>query len=231
MATAAIRQLMFLAAGLALSACAPTGSPTTAAPTWSGIPAGHGLAELAAGNARFLRGDVQTHDWLHERIHVTGSEGQSPSVGVLTCSDSRTPPELIFDRGIGELFVVRLAGFVQSDIALGTFEYGVSALGLHTIVVLGHTKCGAVSATVAGYELPGHMPEFVASIKPAIAGLPRGADGKVSAADAEIANVRWQAKELLAKSEILAKAKADGRLDILRAIYDVETGEVRFLTP
>ena len=107
--------------------------------------------------------------------------------------------------------------------------YGVAALGVHTIVVMGHTKCGAVGATVAGKDLPGKMPAFVAAIKPAIAGLPKGADGKASVSDAEIANVRWQAGQLVKNSEILSKAKADGKLDVLCAIYDVETGAVRFL--
>ena len=169
------------------------------------------------------------HDWRHERTVKTGTDGQTPSIGVLTCADSRTPPEMIFDQGIGSLFVVRIAGNFQNDVGVGTFEYGVAALGVHTIVVMGHTKCGAVGATVAGKELPGKMGAFVAAIKPALADAPKGADGKTSTADAEIANVRWQAGQLLKNSEILSKAKADGKLAVLCAIYDVETGAVRFL--
>lgn len=103
------------------------------------------------------------------------------------------------------------------------------ALGVHTIVVMGHTKCGAVGAAVAGKELPGKMPALVAAIEPAIAGLPKGADGTASVADAEVANVRWQAGHLVKNSEILSTAKADGKLTVLCAIYDVESGAVRFL--
>ncbi len=181
------------------------------------------------GNARYLSGNATTHDWLQERIVKTGTEGQVPSIGVLTCADSRTPPELIFDQGIGSLFVVRIAGNFQDDAAIGTFEYGVAALGVHTIVVMGHTRCGAVTATVAGSELPGHMPAFVAAIKPALAELPLGANGRANTGEAEIANARWQAAQLLKKSEILSKAHAEGKLNVLSAIYDVDTGSVRFL--
>ncbi len=218
-----LRGVAAIATTLARSACATHTEP------WRGIAPGAARAELKAGNERFLDGDARTHDWLHERIHETGTEGQVPSIGVLTCADSRTPPELIFDQGIGSLFVVRIAGNSQSDVAIGTFEYGIAALGVHTIVVLGHTKCGAVAAAVAGKPLPGMMTAFVAAITPALAGLPKGADGAPSTSEAEIANCRWQAAQLTARSEILAKAKASGELTILCAIYDVETGEVRFL--
>jgi carbonic anhydrase len=209
-----------------LASCSTTSQPIEIS---TQITPENALLALKAGNARYLDGDARTHDWLHERIRKTGAEGQVPSIGVLTCADSRTPPELIFDQGIGSLFVVRIAGNFQNDAAIGTFEYGTSALGVHTIVVLGHTKCGAVTATVAGKELPGKMPAFVSAIKPALAGLPKGADGTISTTDAEIANVRWQAAELVTRSDILSKAKASGTLNILCAIYDVDTGEVRFL--
>ena len=214
---------------LFLAACASSGPRATSGPVSTTIEPGMALQALKDGNARYLSGDVRTHDWLHERIVKTGTDGQIPSVGVLTCADSRTPPELIFDQGVGSLFVVRIAGNFHNDVAVGTFEYGVAALGVHTIVVMGHTKCGAVGASVAGKELPGKMPAFVAAIRPAIADLPKGADGKPSAADAEIANVRWQAGQLVKSSEILSKAKADGKLTVLCAIYDVESGAVRFL--
>lgn len=213
---------------LALGACATNRSSPTSSVSTTLDPA-TAVQALKDGNARYLRGDVQTHDWLHERIHTTGTEGQIPSVGVLTCADSRTPPELIFDQGIGSLFVVRIAGNFQNDVGIGTFEYGVAALSVHTIVVLGHTKCGAVTATVAGKELPGKMNSFVNAIKPALASAPKGADGKISTTDAEIANVRWQAKELVQRSEILSAAVKDGKLRVVGAMYDVETGVVRFL--
>lgn len=226
MSTCITQLLLTTALAGFLASCSTTSQPIEIS---TQITLENALLALKAGNARYLDGDVRTHDWLHERIRKTGAEGQVPSIGVLTCADSRTPPELIFDQGIGSLFVVRIAGNFQNDAAIGTFEYGTSALGVHTIVVLGHTKCGAVTATVAGKELPGKMPAFVSAIKPALAGLPKGADGTISTTDAEIANVRWQAAELVKRSDILSKAKAAGTLNILCAIYDVDTGEVRFL--
>jgi hypothetical protein len=176
-----LRPFATIALTLALAACASSGPRSSSGPVSTTIEPGTALQALKDGNARYLSGDVRTHDWLHERIVKTGTDGQTPSVGV------------------------------------------------HTIVVMGHTKCGAVGATVAGKDLPGKMPAFVAAIKPAIAGLPKGADGKASVADAEIANVRWQAAQLVKNSEILSKAKDDGKLTVLCAIYDVESGAVRFL--
>jgi carbonic anhydrase len=229
MTSTLIHRIPAIALSLALAACASNGPRASDDAAATTIAPKMALQELKAGNSRFLSGDVRMHDWRHERTVKTGTDGQTPSIGVLTCADSRTPPEMIFDQGVGSLFVVRIAGNFQNDVAVGTFEYGVAALGVHTIVVMGHTKCGAVGATVAGKDLPGKMPAFVAAIKPAIAGLPKGADGKASVSDAEIANVRWQAGQLVQNSEILSKAKADGKLDVLCAIYDVETGAVRFL--
>jgi len=232
-----LRRVATIALSMALAACASTGTRNTTSNSTSNststvsttIEPAQALQELKAGNARYVAGNVRMHDWRHERTVKTGTDGQTPSIGVLTCADSRTPPEMIFDQGIGSLFVVRIAGNFQNDVGVGTFEYGVAALGVHTIVVMGHTKCGAVGATVAGKDLPGKMGAFVTAIKPALADAPKGADGKTSTADAEIANVRWQAGQLLKNSEILSKAKVDGKLTVLCAIYDVETGAVRFL--
>ncbi len=181
-----------------------------------------GRATLEAGNRRFLDGGGKVHSWQLERVVQTGEFGQRPQVGVLTCADARTPPELIFDEGVGDLFVVRVAGNFVDPGALGTFEYGSAALGMHTIVVMGHTKCGAVSATCAGEPVPGNMGAFTSAIKPAVEGI-----SDVRAA--EVANVRYQVKQLRERSEILSKAEAAGELQILGAIYDVDTGRVRFL--
>jgi carbonic anhydrase len=223
------RTAVTLALSLSFTACVSTNSPESGRALSTGIEPKMAMQALKDGNDRYLSGDVRTHDWLHERIAKTGQDGQTPSVGILTCADSRTPPELIFDQGVGSLFVVRIAGNFQNDVGIGTFEYGVAALGVHTIVVLGHTKCGAVNATVEGKELPGRMSSFVAAIRPALANAPKGADGRVSTTDAEIANVRWQAAELVKRSDILTKAVADGNLQVVGAMYDVETGAVRFL--
>lgn len=211
---------------IALLGCSST-SPRT-----SGIAPGESRMELELGNRRFLDGGMEAHTWQNERVIKTGSFGQSPSVGVLTCADSRTPPEILFDQGVGDLFVVRIAGNFQDPGALGTFEYGFAALGMHTLVVLGHTKCGAVGAAYGNDPLPGNMPVFTAAIRPGLVGLPtpaNGADGKPNLDGASEANVRYQMTQILAGSEMLRKAHADGKLGLLGAIYDVNTGRVRFL--
>lgn len=199
----------------------------------AGMPMTAVRAELEAGNRRFLDGSVMDTSWHVERILKTGTFGQSPSVGVLACADSRLPVELIFDMGVGDLFVVRVAGNVDTKEGTGTFEYGAAALGMHTILVLGHTKCGAVDATLEGKALPGSIPTLAEAIAPGVAelaaqakaGTPRA---RLLTAAAE-ANVRYQMKVLLERSELLRKAQADGKLQMMGGIYDVETGMVRFL--
>ena len=210
---------------LPLVGCASTqhaGPAPASAPT--GIAKGTALEELKSGNARFVQGTSTAHTWQSERVAKTGTFGQTPSVGVLSCADSRVPVEMVFDQGVGELFVVRVAGNSESNTAAGTFEYGVAALGVHTILVLGHTKCGAVDAAVAGKPLPGNMGSFTEVITPALKG--KKFDNLTAAAEA---NVRWQSEQLLKRSEILRAAHEKGDLTMLRGIYDVETGVVRFI--
>lgn len=212
-----------------LSACSSNARQSNRS---EGIAAGHAKSELVAGNQRFLAGGMDSHAWQQERVVKTGTYGQSPSVGVLSCADSRVPLELIFDQGVGDLFVVRNAGNFADDGGIGTLEFGVKGLGVHTIMVLGHTKCGAVNAAVTGAELPGDMPVFTAAIRPAVQGFARPAgspDAPIDLVAAEEANARWQLQQLLARSEIIRNAVADGSVATLVAIYEVETGRVRFL--
>ncbi len=217
------RSILSAVGGLALGAAAALSSScTTVPPRTAHISQSAARSELAEGNQRFLDGGMHAHAWQRERIIKTGEFGQVPSVGVLTCADSRTPPELIFDQGVGDLFVVRIAGNFVDEGAAGTFEYGAAALGMHTIVVLGHTKCGAVAATCAGKPLPGNMNVFTDAIKPAVSSA-------MTPAEAEVANVRWQMRQLVDQSVILKQAKADGTLTIIGAMYDVNTGVVQFL--
>jgi len=197
-----------------------------------GIAPGCARAELAAGNQRFLKGGMEAHAWQQEKVIKTGEFGQSPSVAILSCSDSRVPLEIIFDQGVGDLFPVRTAGFVNCVEATGTFEYGVLALGVNTMMVLGHTKCGAVNATLEGKPLPGSIPMIAKAIQPAVADLLKNKkDATVNdLMNAAVeANVRYQMKQVMGSSEMLRKAQADGKLTLLMAIYDVDTGEVRFL--
>ena len=112
---------------------------------------------LEKGNQRFTEGTALAHNWQKGMVAKTGNLGQTPSVAVLTCADSRTPPEVIFDFGVGDLFVCRNAGGFDTPEVNATFEYGVAALGVHTILVLGHSKFSAVTATLEGKLVPGNI--------------------------------------------------------------------------
>lgn len=189
-------------------------------------------ATLKAGNDRFLNGTTKAHNWNEEKVKKTGTFGQSPSVAVLTCADSRTPVELIFDMGVGDLFVCRNAGGFDTPEVNATFEYGVAALGVHTLLVLGHTKCGAVTATLQGKPVPGNISLLTQSLRPGIEKIIKNnkdLSEEVQLNKAVEALTRYQMLKVLRNSELLSKAKADGKLQILGAIYDVETGQIRFL--
>ena len=196
------------------------------------VPAEKARAILEAGNLRFTEGKALAHSWQKGNVTKTGSLGQTPSVAVLTCADSRTPPELIFDMGVGDLFVCRNAGGFDTPEVNATFEYGVAALGVHTILVLGHSKCGAVTATLEGKPVPGNISLLTKSLQPGIEKIHQD-HADLSKEDqlnhAVEALVRYQMLELIKNSELLQKAKTEGKLQVVGAIYDVETGKVRFL--
>ncbi len=221
----------FALATLAASLCA-LGACNSAPPRTDGMKGGCTRELLLAGNKRFLAGGMNAHAWQEERVIHTGEFGQSPSIGVLSCADSRVPPEIVFDKGVGDLFVVRDAGNFEDAGAAATFEYGVAALGVHSIVVLGHTKCGAIDAAVSGKTLPGTMSTITDAIRPALGDFMKATAQAGTAPDlcaASEANVRWQMKRLLERSALLRTASEDGSLTLLGAMYDVDTGVIRFL--
>jgi carbonic anhydrase len=181
---------------------------------------------LLAGNARFLAGDGAHPDLMQQ---VSSSKDvQHPGAMVLGCADSRVPPELIFDRGIGELFVVRSAGNIAEPVSTGSLEYAVEHLHAKVLVVLGHERCGAVQAALADGKLPTpNLEALVEHIAPAVKGLKAWADGPDLVRLAVEANVRHQANELLRRSKLLRRAVATGEVTILKAVYDLETGRIR----
>jgi len=199
---------------------------------WSEIKMEGAKATLEKGNQRFAQGKSIAHTWQTGTVAKTGTLGQAPSVAVLTCSDSRTPAELIFDMGVGDLFVCRNAGGFDTPEVNATFEYGVAALGVHTILVLGHSKCGAVTATLEGKPVPGNISLLTKSLQPGIEKIHKE-HSDLSKADqlnhAVEELTRYQMIEVIKNSELLQKAKADGKLQVMGAVYDVETGRVRFL--
>ena len=147
--------------------------------------------------------------------------------------DSRVGPEIVFDQGLGEIFSIRVAGNVVNEDALGSLEYAAKVVGVNLIVVLGHTHCGAVKGACDGVEL-GNLTGLLAKIKPAVAMVPASVTPRTSKNDAFVdgvaeLNLRVAQKTIREKSPILAELEGKGSLMIVTAMYDVETGKVRFL--
>jgi carbonic anhydrase len=192
------------------------------------------LKLLKDGNERYVAGKPQYPHQGRERRALTAGQGEHPFATVLACSDSRAPVELIFDQGLGDLCVVRVAGNVAQVDEVGSMEYAVERLGTPLLVVLGHSQCGAVTAVVENAKVSGHAAALVAPIKPAVAKAKAdnpGLSGEALLNAAIQANI-WQAVEdLLQKSqEIRGSAKA-GKLKVVGALYELDTGQVQWLGP
>lgn len=184
------------------------------------------LARLRAGNARYRAGHhLEIPDLDKRRAAV--AKGQHPSAVIITCSDSRVPPELLFNATLGELFVVRTAGEVVADIELGSIEYAVDHLDAKLIVVLGHTSCGAVSAACDHPHAGGHVNALVEAIHPAVEATKNKPDDKFHIATID-ENARMIARRI-AESEPLKKQLAEHKAKVVAARYDIATGEVIWL--
>ena len=184
------------------------------------------LKELKDGNARFVMGQLRTPHVKPARRAETAA-AQHPQAVVLGCSDSRVPPEYIFDQGVGDLFVVRVAGNVSEPATLGSIEYAAEHLGAPLVVVLGHHSCGAVKATVEGASTEGNVGTIVKEIQPAVAAVQKpGPEGKVN--DVVHVHAHRVAAELLQESPVLTKLTGEGKVKIVVGIYDLATGKVEF---
>ncbi len=182
-------------------------------------------ADLMEGNKRFMAGKPKARQLVSLRASLAGS--QHPKVIVLSCSDSRVAPELVFDKSLGELFVVRSAGNIADAIGVGSIEYAVEHLGSSVLVVLGHTQCGAVTAACSGDKMPSaSLQAIVDKIDPAVAIAAKSAKGKELIEDAIVQNVHRSAQDVLASSEILRHFVADGKLKVIEAEYQLESGAV-----
>ena len=216
--------LASVAAAQQSTAPAPQAAHHPAAPQ-TAAPADEIWADLMAGNQRFIEGKTKTRALVSLRQSL--AKGQHPKAIVLSCSDSRVPPELLFDESLGDLFVVRAAGNIADAIGVGSMEYAVEHLGSTVLVVLGHTKCGAVSAAVSGDKMPSsNLQALVDQIEPAVATAKESAKGDVLLEAAIRDNVHKSAKDVLAHSEILRHAKEEGKLTVYEAEYQLETGKV-----
>jgi len=208
--------------------------PALAAGAGPGVSPDEALTVLKNGNARFVAGKPQYPHQNKERRVQTATKGQAPFATILSCSDSRAPVELIFDQGVGDLFVVRVAGNVAGTDEIASMEYAAEHLHTPLLVVLGHTKCGAVTAVLENAKLHGSLPSLAAKIKPA-AFKTRMAHKDLKGEDllaATIkANVHQAMADLLVRSRIIKDLIKAEKLKVLGAIYDLESGKVEWLGP
>lgn len=196
----------------------------------SAVTPDQALANLKEGNARYVSGKSEHPRQDAKRRAETVSGGQHPFAIVLSCADSREPVEILFDQGIGDLFVIRVAGNVADIDELGTMEYGADHLGAPLIVVLGHTKCGAVTAVVKGESVHGNIPQLVDNIVPAAKKVKdKGVSGDSAIPEAIKANVMQAIEDTFKHSEILRGRVAAGKLRIVGGVYDLEKGSVEWL--
>jgi carbonic anhydrase len=194
------------------------------------IGADQALQKLIEGNRRFVSGKPRhphcTAAWRAEIAH-----GQHPFAVVLGCADSRVPPEILFDEGLGDLFVVRQAGHVADDDSLASIEYAVGHLGVPLVVVLGHERCGAVQAAVSAIvsddPVPGHVLRLIDDIGPAVLAT-KGQPGD-PVDNAVRANVRLVTEKLRQSFPVLRSLVRSGRVRIVPAYYDLDSGEVQWL--
>ena len=215
-------------AGLALSGRALLAAGETPKPE-NVLSPDAALARLKRGNHRYVSGGMMSQDFGAERKTLAG--GQNPFAAVLSCADSRVAPEYIFDSGLGDLFVVRVAGnFAEVD-GIASFEYAVKFLGTPLLVVLGHDKCGAVDAAVKtvkdGAELPGHLPQLVEHIAPAVK-TAMGEQGDLLV-NAIRENVIASVEKLKTASPILSDYVGRGKVRVVGGIYKLNDGHVEWL--
>ena len=226
----------FLGAGLAVAGM-------VAATGWSSIPAfaqspaapnaiapDAALSRILDGNARYAANTSTNKDFSAGR--ATRAEAQYPIAGILSCADSRVAPELVFDQGPGELFIVRVAGNFINDDGLASLEYGVNFLGVPLIMVLGHSGCGAVNAAIKvireGTVLPGHLPELIEALKPGVEAAIKKKPQDLLV-EATVENVRNNVQRLQTADPLLKDAISAGKLKVVGAYYDIATGKVRLV--
>src|SRR6266446_4921391 len=214
-------------AGIGALAVTASVSAPRAQPARSADTPDAAFARLMEGNARYVAGQMSERDFSAGR--AARAQGQAPFAAILSCADSRVAPELVFDQGPGELFVVRVAGNFVNDDGLASLEYGVNFLGVPLIVVLGHSGCGAVSATIKviqeGTVLPGHLPELVGALKPGIeAAIKKKPQNLLVEATTE--NVRHNVQRLQTADPVLKNVIAVGKLKVVGAYYDIASGKV-----
>ena len=195
----------------------------------SAITAREALSLLKEGNARFVSSSTTGPNRTAERRAVTAHHGQEPFATIVSCADSRVPLLVIFDQGIGDIFGLQVAGNICSPDVIGSIEYAVLHLGTPLVVMLGHSKCGAVTAVVQEHAVDGHLMSLVQQISPAVERV-RAAHPHLTGTDliseAIHENMWFQIETLFARSEHVAAAVKAGQVEVVAAHYDIEHGDV-----
>jgi carbonic anhydrase len=188
---------------------------------------------LEEGNARFVDGTVTVRD--HSAQIRKTAQGQFPKAAVLSCVDSRVPVEDVFDRGIGDVFVARVAGNFENTDIIGSMEFATKVAGSKVILVLGHERCGAVKGAIDDVKL-GNLTATLSNIKPAIEAL-SDYEGEKTSSNPEFVhlvaeeNVRLTVADILTKSEVIKEMVDKGELKVVGAMYDLDTGKVTMVKP
>ncbi len=250
--------LTFAAAGLALAsppapshgntpsyAPANTARPAPSSPTQHAATGGHGathapgavsaydaLMLLQSGNDRFASGQPSHPNTDSARRSETATNGQQPFAVVLACADSRVPVEQIFDRGVGDVFVIRVAGNICDTAEIATIEYGLEHLNAPLLVVMGHSGCGAVTAAASGGHVEGPLGELLAHITPAVENAKRvypDLQGAAIVPDAIRFNVWQSVEDLLKNSKTSSQLASTGKVKIVGAVYNIESGRVQWM--
>ena len=222
--TGALAALVPWSMGAAVAAEPPAPG---AAPPPNAIAPADALKRLMDGNARYAANTPNERDFSSGR--AARVQGQYPIAQILSCSDSRVAPELLFDQGPGDLFIMRVAGNIVTPDLLASLEYGAQFLGAPLIMVLGHSGCGAVDAAIKVLKdkvvLPGHLPALIRAIKPAVIVAEKTKTGDLID-NAVTANVRLQVARLKNSPPIVQKLYAAKKIDIVGGVYDLATGKV-----
>jgi len=222
---------MVFSLALPIKAIADNHAGVQTAESQAAITPQEAIALLEAGNERFVAGKMENRD-LMAQVKAT-STGQYPHSVVLGCVDSRVPPEVIFDQGIGDIFSPRVAGnFVDPEL-LGSMEFAAAVAGSKAIVVLGHSHCGAVKGACDNVKL-GNLTSTLSYLREAVDAVP-GFEGERNSKNAEFVsavsheNVEINVARVLSQSEVLSKLVEEGKLAVVGAMYDISTGKVAFM--
>jgi carbonic anhydrase len=215
------------------AALAATAGIAFASAGGSGVSADQALQKLMDGNKRFVESKMTASSLCDLQAREKLAKGQQPYAIILSCSDSRVPPEIIFDKALGEIFVVRVAGNVADPIVLGSIEYAAEHLGSPLVMVLGHERCGAVTATVNAKGKPeGNVGAILKAIQPSAKKAKKDCKGKSAAEVVECAvqvNAQAVAADLTKSSKVLAHLQKEGKIKIVAATYDLDDGKVTML--